>query len=570
MFLGFFFSEKSVYFYFKGALTNKVYSFNLRAWGVEMRKTKNIFDSFEDTVSVSFQGTKIQRILSHHYYFSNFKWITDKIRFFFDSLYIQRTLNVVKKTDKNNTNLKLSWRYFLSFLSYFFFKIKQNTFKIALLKSSFLFSFSFLSKLNKFTFLFTPTFSSDILDFCSFNKLQKIIGEGFIDKDKQALNSFTSNIICEDFLSFKNKFLNNQFVNNVILLLVGLDLRFELPKLYLLLRSKINKYKNIFVYSFGVRLYYMFKFKVYHLACSLKDFVFLLQGRFWLNNTLCQNLTNNTNFMLLGSEAYNFLKIKQLFFALFKFTKNYNVQNFIIYSWSLFYNRNLFNFRYKYGLDLQKRHVTQVLANKFGFYLDSFYLNNPFYPLNFLKKNFIFLNLNAFLKNLETSFYNFELPVANFLERSSLSLNNQNSIAEMFKIINKQPSIFGIIEQKSLFDMFVSLISLLLAKKKFSFGKRSFIFKRTRTLKKNLISTNRVYFSISKTIFVKQFGMKFNKSIIENFCLLNLNICRRLNVILQIFVPNYYKNEEYSKHSIALNLAGVLIDQKNSAFSLFL
>ena len=73
-----------------GALTNKNFALNYRSWDSYYVDSIDIMDTFLSSIRIYTDNLKIKRILSN--YNNNFDayWISDKSRYFFDSLKIQR------------------------------------------------------------------------------------------------------------------------------------------------------------------------------------------------------------------------------------------------------------------------------------------------------------------------------------------------------------------------------------------------------------------------------------------------------------------------------------------------
>jgi len=90
-----------------GALTSKPYAFTARPW--ELRKTPSIdaLDSSGSNISVEFKETEIMRILPRYSREINNEWISDKIRFSYDSLKRLRITKAYIKAKNEFTSLPL-------------------------------------------------------------------------------------------------------------------------------------------------------------------------------------------------------------------------------------------------------------------------------------------------------------------------------------------------------------------------------------------------------------------------------------------------------------------------------
>jgi NADH-quinone oxidoreductase chain G len=90
-----------------GALTSKPYAFIARPWELRSIESFDFFDSLSSSIRIDIRGLEVVRILPRTDTSLNEEWISDYIRFCYDSLRIQRILYPYKK------QLKWSTRYFL-------------------------------------------------------------------------------------------------------------------------------------------------------------------------------------------------------------------------------------------------------------------------------------------------------------------------------------------------------------------------------------------------------------------------------------------------------------------------
>jgi len=90
-----------------GALTSKPYAFTARSWELQSFESIDFFDAFNSTIRIDTRGARIMRILPRVNASLNEDWISDKIRFVYDSLKYQRlTCPMVKKDE---SFVKISW-----------------------------------------------------------------------------------------------------------------------------------------------------------------------------------------------------------------------------------------------------------------------------------------------------------------------------------------------------------------------------------------------------------------------------------------------------------------------------
>ena len=92
-----------------GALTSKPYAFMARPWEITSTETIDISDSIGSNIRVDSKETEIVRVVPLLNDTLNEEWISDKARFSFDGLKLQRIGNPFLKTDKNFLKL-FSWQ----------------------------------------------------------------------------------------------------------------------------------------------------------------------------------------------------------------------------------------------------------------------------------------------------------------------------------------------------------------------------------------------------------------------------------------------------------------------------
>jgi NADH-quinone oxidoreductase chain G len=77
-----------------GALTSKQYSFKFRPWELNSEESIDLFDSLGSNIYFNFKQSEIVRVLPKLNKSINNSFISDKIRFFFDSLQFNRVKNI--------------------------------------------------------------------------------------------------------------------------------------------------------------------------------------------------------------------------------------------------------------------------------------------------------------------------------------------------------------------------------------------------------------------------------------------------------------------------------------------
>lgn len=91
-----------------GALTSKPYAFLARPWELKSTESIDIFDSLHSNIRIDTRGYDIMRILPRLNEAINEEWISDKARFSFDGLLVQRLTTPLVK-DKEGLFNPISW-----------------------------------------------------------------------------------------------------------------------------------------------------------------------------------------------------------------------------------------------------------------------------------------------------------------------------------------------------------------------------------------------------------------------------------------------------------------------------
>jgi len=102
-----------------GALTSKPYAFTARSWELKSYDSYDLLDALCTPIRIDVKGSEIMRILPRFNYDLNDEWITDTIRYCFDSLKKQRI--VIPSIYINKHTLFISWVKAITLLQYIFF-----------------------------------------------------------------------------------------------------------------------------------------------------------------------------------------------------------------------------------------------------------------------------------------------------------------------------------------------------------------------------------------------------------------------------------------------------------------
>ena len=516
-----------------GALTNKNFALNYRSWDSFYVDSIDIMDTFLSSIRIYTDNLKIKRILSN--YNNNFDayWISDKSRYFFDSLKIQRLTfplilkknNLITNNNKNNNNFFIasSWKNISNYLKNF---IVNNLKKLVI--KSVLGDFIDLESINTFKY-FTVKLGSNLLINNTENYNIEIVNNCFnIDKEINYVNDSTIGLHNYDFYIFYNY-----------------NLRIENPVFNSKLRQKIVWFNFNNFFFFGTN--YNLTYKYYHLSNTHDDFVKFIFGKHWLCNMLLK--VNNICFIYGNNIFYNFFIKNSWSFYLKKLqnikTKLFNLKKKkfdIFFLSSSLTTISSFDLMFLSNCSL----VNLKHLNNINYYIG---LNQVNFKLgllkesnNFFKNNFSIYQNSFFDNNFK--FCNIMLPVYNCFELenqyfiNSMGLVKQNlkveiNLEEFLKSnIDSLNFIFKIINFNSLLDLNINLINNL---------GYYFFFKNRNIIKLNLFNK----FNLNSFVVVKY----------KNFYFVSFN-------------KNFYKSNIYCFYSKQLNMMSNLFFKEKSTFDL--
>ena len=516
-----------------GALTNKNFALNYRSWDSHYVDNIDIMDTFLSSIRIYTDNLKIKRILSN--YNNNFDvyWISDKSRYFFDSLKIQRLtfplilkkINLISNKNSNNNNFFIasSWKNISNYLKDF---ININLNKLII--KSILGDFIDLESINIFKY-FTVKSGSNLLINNTENYNIEIINNYFnIDKEVNYINNSKIGLHNYDFYIFYNY-----------------NLRIENPVFNSKLRQKVIWFNFNNLFFFGTN--YNLTYKYYHLSNSHDDFIKFIFGKHWLCNILfkfnniCFIYGNNIfyNFFIKTSWSFYLKKLQNLKNKLFKFKK----KNFdIFYLSSSLSTISSFDLMF-----LAKSNLSNFLNfNTFNYFIGLNQVNFKVIAIkesnNYFKNNFSIYQNSFFDNNFK--FCNIMLPVYNCFE-----LENQYFINSM-----------GLVKQNIKVE--INLEEFL----KSNIDSLTFIFKvinfnLNKQLNINLID-NLIYYSFFKMRNILKFNY-INKLNFNNYCIIKYK-----NFHFISFNKNFYKSNIYCFYSKQLNMMSNLFFKEKSNFDI--
>jgi NADH dehydrogenase (ubiquinone) Fe-S protein 1 len=214
-----------------GALTSKPYAFRARPWELRSFETVDVVDSMSSRIRVDVRGVEIMRILPSQYEDVNEDWITDRTRFSYEGLRIQRLHSPLVRL--SGRLIPTTWETAFYVVGVFLdaFSYNDSTYLSV-----------YLSNRNSVFGLFGDLVDSETL--VLLNDFFHEVGSSFV---------FSQNFSNLD-LDFRSSYLLNVSLPVIeradLFIFIGFNVRLELPLLNLRIR-KAFLHGNSLVVSFG-------------------------------------------------------------------------------------------------------------------------------------------------------------------------------------------------------------------------------------------------------------------------------------------------------------------------------
>jgi NADH dehydrogenase/NADH:ubiquinone oxidoreductase subunit G len=494
-----------------GALTSKPFSFSARPWELNNLETVDILDSIGSSIRIDYFNNKIYRILPIYDKYINEDWITNKIRFCYDSQKIQRLVFPLMKLKDNYINL--NW---LDAFSIFFFNFVKYGF-----------NFNVYNILGNF---------NDIDTVLNFKKFSNFLGTEVCLGNNLNINyDFRDNYFCDLSIINLESLLN--------LVLIGLNLRVELPLLNSRVKRLLNNKNGFKIFTFGYSEY-----PKVNVGNDLRSFTKFINSK----NKLNINLFFNKLSFCVYNIKFLVGNVNFLFGANFFIKNNFNLFNNLNY---FLQNKNL-------------QHKVNILVSNLT------YLNCIELGLNF-KKYLKFENSLIFLKNVDdeiflkklekaknifaiysgsffdigAKFSNLVLPVSMFFEQVGFFYNIEGKYRKSLKVVDTTFFIYNSNElMKALYIFFKFKIHNLFFFIKFI--DKFLVYFDFLNLKLNLNFWNN---DLKVNFKDMAFSIKLNKNLYKN---------NYINSFFNTFIYNYYKSDIITKNSKNLHLASMDYLQK--------
>jgi len=405
-----------------GALTSKPYAFVARPWEIKSVETIDINDSVGSNIKINFKESEILRVLPTLNDNLNEEWISDKTRFSFDGLKIQRVGNIfirnnfknvsnifktVKFTSALHSNLRTTmWREALNYFSHELKKYPSNSVVFICGNNLDLETFWVLKKVSRML---------NIL----------LISENFSNDNVNLMSETKFNTTFEDIL------------NSDLCLTVGTNPRFEASLLNVRIKKRAKK--GNFVKG-SVGLCENLTYDNISIGNSLKTLVSIAEGK----HPFCKKLLKSKSpFIIIGSGIKKRLDAKFMNFLLIhlsKYTKIVDADwfgiNFLPVS-SNEVGKNFTGISSKNKLNLSKKKFIYCVGldsynsiTNSSFENSSFIVTQTSFADSFLKRSNLILPSTAFVEK-EGNFLNLEGRV----QKTSVALLGPNLARNDDKII---------------------------------------------------------------------------------------------------------------------------------------
>ena len=291
-----------------GALTSMTFSYKTRVWKLINIRSIDILDTVSSSIRIDTHNNKIMRIVPSLDGLINEEWITNKTRYSYDSLSIQRIYK--PKISFNFKFIIISWAIAFNF---------------------------YIHNINKLKFNYIQAFCGPFFDLHSSFYIKKFFNSFGCSNITYFENSSLHTIFDFRIFYLLNKtLLELENINNFFF--IGTNLRMEVPLLNLRLRKNYLENKNMISYSLGLSLNYL-TFPVQNIGNSIKSFKYFIEGKFYLNfiiffyDYININYFNYNNiikiYFFLGMSILNRIDSNSILFSLYDLFKKFKYYNYL-------------------------------------------------------------------------------------------------------------------------------------------------------------------------------------------------------------------------------------------------
>ena len=416
-----------------GALTSKPYAFIARPWELRSVESIDFSDSIGSNIRIDFKESEIVRILPKKNEKLNEEWITDKARYSFDALKVQRLDRPYFKDSEGNLK-ECSWEEAITNLT------------------SFLSDFS----PSEMGIIVSPDLGlSSLIEIKNFSDSLGVKNVGFP-------RDFSLNI------DFSDNFLSNTLLDEInrsdLCLFIGSNPRYEAAMLNLKIRKHIQQ-KTFKSFSLGIAHDLTYKTNI--LGISADTLLRIAEGKHFL----CKALKKSRNPLIFYSaslaERMDFSGLESIIKSLNKWSKviNSNSNGFC------FLNQES-NQVGAFNLGLKQIDILKLKTQKLCFLIGNFKEED----LNFLKSSFNSQSKIISLSSNGTSFLkesSIILPLTNFFEYEDVFMNIEGTVQKANRAVLSNSLNKNVLD---IFFLIKSNLSRKILPKSNSFGKEIFFF----------------------------------------------------------------------------------------------
>lgn len=393
-----------------GALTSKPYAFTARPWELKHTESIDVLDSFGSSIRIDTKGDEVMRILPKLNDDLNEEWITDKIRFTYDSFRLQRYTmpSFLQKqwlNKLNNNYINTGWQFIFNLLEKYFIYF------------------------NSKNIIFNSGNLVDLQSLFLFNKLSNTLAAKYKNIQNHN-NDFRSNYLLND----------TNIDNKQYYLIIGSNLNFENAMLNFKLQKNYKRNNKIINYV-GSKWSNIYN----QIALTNKFIVSLVKG----SHTDSFNFFKLDNIKVLLKQSdynYSFLfERMNTFLSLFK--KNYSfhyLNNYLGYIHSHFGTLHNSELGFKNTNYSSNKYINNSILNKNSIsYNFSTHINynqpNSMteYDFNINKnENSFFIFQGHHKPMIDNNLYNVIIPNNLFIESHNYFINNFGMLLHTNKATN--------------------------------------------------------------------------------------------------------------------------------------
>ena len=428
-----------------GALTSKPYAFLSRPWELKSTESIDLFDSIHSNIRIDTRGYDIMRILPRLNESINEEWISDKARFSFDGLSVQRLTVPLAKNDQG-IFYPIKWSQAIDIISKKLYSNKPNA---------------------------TGFSIGPLCDLESLVRLKQLS----LNLNAAILNNSPQDSLDADY-SKNYKF--NTFFENIrkadVCLLVGINPRIDGVLLNYHLRKRFlsGNFKVAFIGS-NLNL----TFPSLHLGTSMNSFTSVLEGR----NLFCKSLRRaKLPMIIFGSPFLKNLhsSSSNLFSNLLK--SNLNIVN---HFWNglNFFNTNSSDFPFfELSLNYNRKFVNKSF--------DLFYMLEDYKPRDkTIKSKFTVFQGHHGCQNAQMA--DIILPCSSFFEKTSKHQNCEGRYQYSHASV---PHLNQSKDSQAILSTFLNIetinLNFFFASLEFSFNKTSLTFFNNSLFSNKLLALN--------------------------------------------------------------------------------